>query len=246
MRKRAPVTRPSDAAGNHPKGSERACPALLPSAVRNRTQEPLRSAGPSGRPGSMEYAPPGLSGRGQSPSVCRTSRFFRARSVAPRRRHPRHGCRPPTGLPLQSTRGFAPSMPGEYSSRSCWPRYSLATAPVKPGTYSVSASSIAYACSSDLLPESGIVSFSAIVHSSLCDEFNSWPGITPDNASSATPNPSYACSLATVCRYNYHYWIVRPSPIRSDEVGLDRAAGPRTVRQACRHPNCHRSVARCT
>ena len=82
-------------------------------------------------------------------------------------------------------------MPGEYSSRSCWPCYSLATVPIKPDTYSVSASSIAYACSWDLLPESGIVSFSAIVHSSLRDEFNSWPGITPDNASSATPDLLY-------------------------------------------------------
>lgn len=38
MRKRAPVTRPSDAAGDHPKGSGRACPALLPSAARTRPQ----------------------------------------------------------------------------------------------------------------------------------------------------------------------------------------------------------------
>ena len=136
-------------------------------------------------------------------------------------------------------------MPGEYASRSCWPCYPLATVPVTPDTHSVSASSIAYACSSDLLPESGIVSFSAIVHSSLCDEFNSWPGITPDNASTATPKLSYACSLATVCRYNYHYWIVGPSLIRSDEVRLDRAVRLRTVRQAYRHPNCHRSAARC-
>lgn len=212
----------------------------------DRTQEPPGTAGPSGRPGSMGCAPPGLRGHRRSPSEYRTLRFLSARSSAPRRRHPRHGCRPPTGLPLQSTRGFTPSMSGEYSSRSCWPCYSLVTVPVKPDTCSVSASSIAYACSSDLLPKSGIVSFSAILHSSLCDGFNSWPGITPDNASSATPNPSYACSLATVCRYNYHYWTVRPSLIRLDAVRLDRIVGLRTIRQARRHPNCHRSAARCT
>ena len=55
-------------------------------------------------------------------------------------------------------------MLGEYASRSCWPCYPLATVPVKPDTCSVSVSSIAYACPSDLLPGSGIVSFSAIVH----------------------------------------------------------------------------------